>query len=290
MLLLPALALNVLISSGTFLVAKRTVVEFPPLVLALFRFVLAAGVLWPLVRLLGPRQRIERADRGRILLVGILGVPLNQGLFLLGIQWASVSHSALLYALAPAFVLLIGAIRGSARPSLAQFAGVAIAFGGVLLLLLQRGLHFDRHSVRGDLVVLIAVVAWAAYLVAGRRLTHRYGSLLVTSETLLSGTLIFLPIGLLALPGFHPAAITRPAWWGLGYLAWLTSVGTYILWFWALKYLKTTTVATITNLQPLVAAALAWVFLREPLPAGFLLSMGLVLGGVWLTRIGPEVH
>ena len=42
-LLLPALAVNVIIASGTFLVAKRTLAEFPPLTLALLRFVLAAG-------------------------------------------------------------------------------------------------------------------------------------------------------------------------------------------------------------------------------------------------------
>ena len=141
---------------------------------------------------------------------------------------------------------------------------------------------------RGDVLVLVAVMAWAGYLVAGRGLTRRYGSLLVTSEALLAGTLIYLPVGLVALPGFHFETVTRTGWLGVAYLAWLTSVVTYVLWFWGLQYLKTATVATITNLQPLVTAGLAWLFLHEELPAGFLLSMGLVLVGVWLTRIGPE--
>ncbi len=284
-LLLPALGLNVLIASGTFLVAKATLREFPPLVLALFRFVLAAGVLWPITRWARPHKRIAPGDRGRIALLGLLAVPLNQGLFLYGMQWASASHAALLYALTPAFVTLFGVSRG-ARPRASQLAGIALAFAGVATLMAQRGLHFDRHSLAGDLIILAAVVAWALYLVAGRSVTRRYGPLLVTAESLAAGTLMYLPIGLIALRGFHPHAISAGGWSGLLYLAWLTSAVNYVIWFWGLQYLKASTVALMTNLQPVVTAAMAWVILDEPLPAGFALSAALVLGGVWIAQRG----
>jgi len=215
-------------------------------------------------------------------------VPLNQGLFLVGMQWASASHGALLYAVTPAFVVLIVALGGGPKPAATQLAGVAVAFAGVLLLLSQRGLHFDRHSLRGDLLVAGAVVAWAAYLVLGRGITRRYGPLLVTSEALRAGTILYLPVGLVALIGFHPQAVSAGAWLGVFYLAWLTSVLNYVLWFWGLQHLKAATVAMLTNLQPIVAAALAWTFLREPLPAGFVLCTALVLAGVWLTRYGAQ--
>ena len=94
----------------------------------------------------------------------------------------------------------------------------------------------------------------------------------------------FLPIGLLSLMSFHPSRITMPAWGGLLYLAWLTSALNYVIWFWGLEHLKPTSVAIMTNLQPLFTVAMAWVFLREPLPAGFILSTVLVLAGVWLTQ------
>src|SRR5213594_1986502 len=152
-LLLPALAINVLIASGTFLVAKRTLAEFPPLVLALTRFVLASAVLVPVTRWVLPGKRVLPRDRRRVLLLGVLAVPLNQGLFLFGLQWASASHAALLYALTPAFVVLFVAMRGGARPSGRQLKGIALAFAGVATLMLQRGLHVDRHSLTGDLVI-----------------------------------------------------------------------------------------------------------------------------------------
>src|SRR5206468_5358386 len=197
-----------LIASGTFLVAKETLRQFPPLPLMLLRFVLATLVLWPIARRLGRGRAIARVDRPRILLLALLAVPLNQGLFLYGLQWSSASHAALLYALTPAFALLFSSVMTRTRITLRQGLGILIAFAGVLTLLLQRGLHFDRHSVAGDAIILTAVVAWALYLVAGRRLIRKYGPLVVTAEALGAGTLMYLPIGLVAARHFDPGAIT----------------------------------------------------------------------------------
>ena len=283
-LLFPALGLNILIASGTFLVAKAAVREFPPLTLALLRFLLASAALWPLTRWLRPGVRIAAEDRGRVWLLGLLAVPLNQGLFLIGMVWASASHASLLYALTPAFVVLAGALRARRTPSAGAIAGIALAFLGVLTLMLQRGLHFDRHSVKGDAIILTAVVAWALYLVAGRRLIRKYGPLVVTAEALGAGTLMYLPIGLVAARHFDPGTITPGGWMGLLYLAWLTSAVNYVIWYWGLEHIRPHSIALLTNLQPLVTAAMAWALLHEALPAGFALATALVLGGVWLAQ------
>jgi len=283
-LLLPALGLNILIASGTFLVAKAAVREFPPLTLALLRFLLASAALWPLTRWLRPGVRIAAEDRGRVWLLGLLAVPLNQGLFLIGMVWASASHASLLYALTPAFVVLAGALPERRVPSAGAIAGIGLAFLGVLTLMLQRGLRFDRHSVAGDAIILTAVVAWALYLVAGRRLIRKYGPLVVTAEALGAGTLMYLPIGLVAARHFDPGAITPGGWMGLLYLAWLTSAVNYVIWYWGLEHIRPHSIALLTNLQPLVTAAMAWALLHEALPAGFALATALVLGGVWLAQ------
>jgi drug/metabolite transporter (DMT)-like permease len=282
-LLYPAMMLNVLIAAGTFLIAKAALREFPPLVLGLVRFTLASCALWPAARLLRPERRIARADRGRILVLGLLAIPLNQALFLYGMRWASATHAALLYALTPAFIILIAAARGT-RPSLRQVGGVALAFAGVLTLLLQRGLHFERNSLTGDLLILGAVVAWASYLYLGRGLTRRYGPILVTAEALLAGTLMFLPIGLLALRGFDFRTVSPAGWSGVLYLAWLTSGVNYLIFFWGIEHVGPAAVAVWSNLQPPTTAIMAWALLREALPAGFLLSAALVMGGVWIAQ------
>lgn len=283
-LLYPALVLNALIAAGTYLVAKQTLREIPPLPLTLLRFVASTLVMMAVAAVAAPGVRVERRDRPRVMLAGVLLVVGNAGLFMVGLQWTRAAHAALLYALTPAIVTLIEVLRARRAPTPLQSLGVAVAFAGVLMLLLERGLSFGADTWRGDLTILVAVCSWSWFTVLGRRLTPRYGPIRVVSDALLYGTLAYLPFGLWGLPGMHWQAITAGGWAGLAYLALLTASLNFVLWYWGVRYLPPTGVAVFSNLQPIAAAALAWMILGESLPPGFAVSTLLVLGGVWLTQ------
>ncbi len=286
-LLYPALTLNAIIAAGTYLVAKQTLREIPPLPLTLMRFVLASAAMAIAAAVLAPKERISAADRPRVFLAGVLLVVGNAGLFIIGLQWTKAAHAALLYALTPAIVTLIVAVRARRMPSALQLLGVAVAFAGVLMLLMERGLQFSPDTVRGDLTILVAVCSWSWFTVLGRGLTTRYGPVRVISDALIYGTLAFAPLGLWGWPQLHLAEVGALAWAGLAYLAFLTASLNFVLWYWGVRYLSPAGVSVFANLQPIAAATLAWWVLREPLPAGFLLSTLLVLAGVWLAQREP---
>ena len=78
---------------------------------------------------------LARADLPRVLLLGFLVVPINQGFFLFGLAHTTPTHAALLYALTPVIVYLMARrLLGEGR-ALATLAGIAIAFAGVLVIL-----------------------------------------------------------------------------------------------------------------------------------------------------------
>jgi drug/metabolite transporter (DMT)-like permease len=285
-LLYPGLLLGVLIAAGTYLVAKRTLQEIPPLPMTMIRFTLASSLMSAVLRW---KRRpgaaaIERGDRRRLALAGVLLVPVNAGLFAIGIQYTKAAHAALLYALTPAAVMLLGVLLHRRLPSPPSVAGVAVAFAGVAILLFQRGLAFDPQAMRGDLIILVAVFAWAGFTLMGRRLTARYGAVRTSGTAVMYGTLAFLPFGLWGLASFDPRPVSAWAWGGILYMAWLTAALNFVLWYWGVKHLSPAGVAVFSNLQPLFAALLAWLLLREALTPGFWLSTGLVLLGVWIVQ------
>jgi drug/metabolite transporter (DMT)-like permease len=251
--------------------------------MALMRFFLAAIVLWPL----GERKRagriIARSDQKKIWVLGLLAIPLNQGFFLYGLQWTTAAHSALLYGLTPLFVMLFAAWKLKERVTLWRVAGISLAFAGVVIVLLEQGLDLDPEQFRGDILVLLAVVAWALYTVLGKPLIEKYGAMVITARAMTYGTILFLPIGLTSIIEFQPALVGTEAWIGLLYCALLTSVVAYSLWYWALQYIDATQVAVFSNLQPVLAALLAWALLGEPLTTVFVGGGVLVLAGVFLT-------
>jgi len=279
---------HTLLAAGTYLLGKAATNHFPVLVLGLFRFTVAAFVFLLLVRIRRYDLALPfRQDRRNFLLAGFLGVLLNQVGFLWGLKLTLPSHAALLYALTPTVVLLLAWGRGLERPSLQKLFGIGLAFSGVVVVFHGRhGSILPLHWLAGDLLVLVAVFAWAGYTVVSRPLVMNYGAERATALSILAGSAMFLPLGLLGLPGFHPSAIPVIGWVGAVYLGLVASVVMYLLWFHALRLREPSRVAIAANGQPILTALLAWVFLAQPVTPQFGLGAVLVITGVVLTQLG----
>ena len=290
LLLYGALAAHTLFSAGTYLFAKRALQEIPALPLGMIRFAGASLILALLLRRLRPPgQRLPpRGAVRKLLVLAFVGVPLNQGFFLYGLQYSTAAHAALLYTLTPLFVLLLAQALLGEFPGWRTAVGTALALAGTVFVLLQRGFDLSRGPLLGDLLLLVAVVAWAVYTAEGRELVGRHGALPTIAWTLIGGTLLFLPLGLGSLlwPSNRAAlaAASPEAWWGVLYLVVITSVVAYLLWYWALKHLAAARVAVFTNLQPLATAALAHFFLGEHVTLAFLCGALVVISGVLLAQ------
>jgi drug/metabolite transporter (DMT)-like permease len=298
-LLYGALLFNTLLSAGTYLWAKRTLVEIPALTLGLMRFAGASVLLaLLLLRLRPPGARIPpRSAWRKLLLLSFFAVPMNQGFFLYGLQLSTAAHAALLYTLTPLFVLLLAQALIAEAPGWRTSLGTALALGGTIYVLFQRGLGAEawgRGPFTGDLLLLVAVFAWAIYTAEGRPVVARFGALPTIAWTLIGGTVLFLPLGLGSLlVESNRAAVAHAsaqAWWGLLYLCVVTSVIAYLLWYWALKHLEAARVAIFSNLQPLAVALLAHIFLGEQITAPFMLGAFVVIGGVLLAQWNKAVE
>ncbi len=275
------------ISAGTYLAAKRALDELPPWEVALARFTFA-GLLFGAI-LLHRRVRIARKDLLGLAALGFVAVPMNQGFFLAGLALSTPGHAALLYALTPIFVFLIARLRLGERATALKLAGIAVAFAGVLVVLGARGsvaLGGSSRMLLGDLLILLAVVAWAIVAVGGKVYAERYGATASTSAAIVMGSLFYLPVGL-ALSDVHRfARLTPIGWASLAYLVVMTSVVAYLLYYWALSRAQASRVAVWSNLQPVLTALLAWLAYGERLTGPFLAGGAMVLAGVLLAERG----
>ena len=257
--------------------------------MAVLRFATATVVFLLLQRLLPGRVRLAREDRGRVLLLGFIVVPVNQGCFLFGLQHTTATHASLLYALTPLVVFLMARrVLGEGNGG-QKLIGIAMAFAGVAVILLERGLAHELTVAAGDGIILVAVTAWAAYTVLSKPLLTRYPPLVVTSWVIVAGSLMFLPAAV--LPGAFPPAekLTPPVLGGILYLAIGTSVIAYGLWLYALRRLEASRVAIATNTQPVITGVLSWLIFGERFSPAFLLGAALVLAGVtWVETRGAR--
>ena len=277
----------VLIWGTNFAVTKVAIAQFPPLAFTAIRFAAGSLLMWLILERIEGRVRLPAGALPKLVALGVVGNTVYQLCFITGLGRTSATNSALLLSSMPTVVAVLGAALGVERVSRRVAAGIAVATAGVVLVLLARGAHFDRATLVGDLLMIVAVVAWAVYTVGLRRYALPLSPLRVTALTMITGTPGLVLAGIPELLSTDYGTIGVAGWGGLAYATLLSLVVAYLLWNASVGAVGPSRTAVYTCLTPLVAAAVAALLLGErpgpPQIAGALL----IVGGVLLARAGP---
>ena len=280
------LLLSTLIAGTTPIAAKYATAEISPLSLGFIRFGLAALLLLGVLLIRGERFKFTGSDRWRILWLGVLVVPINQPLFLIGTHKASAGHSGLIYALTPVFVLLLAAMVGMESITPKKIIGVILSFGGIAAIIVGAGIKFSPDFLLGDAMLLGAVFSWSLYVVGSKPLIARHGPLKTLAAAFLIGVILYSPIFLWDMHNVKWSAVSLDGWLGYLYLSLVTSFLGYFLWNWLLSRIDASKVSGINNLAPIVTLLLGVLLLDEPLTLLLVAGAVTTILGVAITQRG----
>jgi drug/metabolite transporter (DMT)-like permease len=244
-----------------------------PQALAMARMVGAALFFQALTRVARWLRPTTWRDQGALALLSVLGISLNQTLFLIGLQTTSPMSAALLGVTIPVFSAALAVIARQERGSLRLALGIAVAMSGVLWL---TGIHAVD---RGAVIVLANCVSYSSYIVFSRRIIQRLGAVTVITWLFTWGAVLFAPIG---VPALLAGAATWSArgWAFCGYIVIVPTIVAYLANAWALGRSSASLVTVYIYMQPLLTAVLAWVQLRQAPTGQMLGSAVLIVAGV----------
>jgi drug/metabolite transporter (DMT)-like permease len=191
----------------------------------------------------------------------------------------SVAASSIEANCAPMLVTLFAWALWGERPRLPFLLALALAFGGMLLILAPK-LGGGGHALLGDALGLGTACFYAAYILAVARLRGRYGTGIVMFASTLVFTLILLPLAL--LERFLPA--TAQGWWVLIGCAVTAQVLGQGLIAYALAHLPATFGAVGLYVQVVAAGVYAWLLLGERLAPVQITGGAVVLAAIALAR------
>jgi len=227
----------------------------------------------------------SRRDLALFALCGVLGVSLNQSLYLSGLSFSSATDASIVGTLIPVFTAAIAVAAGLERLHWAKIAGVALGLAGALYLARADTFSLDRAGI-GDLMFVVNCLSYSAYLVLSRQLIVRYGAPTQIVWSFLFGALTVLPFGLPGLRVFASGA-HLPGWlfFTVSYTILFPTVLAYYLSAFALSEIESSTAASYVYLQPLMAIALAMPILGErPSPRTGLATLVIFAGVLLSTR------
>ncbi|MEZ5863600.1 MAG: DMT family transporter [Geminicoccaceae bacterium] len=265
---------------GSFVFVEIGLRELTPPWLVLARLALAALTLQLVMRLTGRTIAMGPALFGRFVVMGCLNnvVPFTL------IMWSQTaidgSLAAILNATTPFWIVLLAHfLTTDERATPHKLAGIAIGWGGVVVMLGPGALAGLGHDLLPQLAVILATLFYALSGLYARRLRD-VPPIAGAAWQLTASTSVMAPIVLLTQP--------FPAFFSLAPLTWAAVLGmalastalAYVLFFRILRTAGPTNLMLVTLLVPVTAVILGGLVLGERLSGEQVLGMAFILAGL----------
>jgi len=252
-----------LIWGVNFSVVKFGTTLINPLAYNGIRVSLAAVVLCAIVAIGRMPLPSARSIAG-LLGLGVLGNGVYQILFIEGVARTSASDAALVIAASPAFIAIIGRIRGVERVRARGILGIVLSIVGIGLVVVSTASGKEgTASLSGDVLVLLGSLSWAIYTVLLKPYTEHVPGMQLSAITMVGGAVPLLLIASPAVVHTHWSAMPFLGWSALVYSGVFALVIAYYFWYNGVRVLGPTRTSMYSNLQPIIAVLVAWALLHE---------------------------
>ena len=268
-----------LLFSANYLISKLGMRELSPLSFAWLRVFGAALLLW----FVGRRETLPPGSSRRVVLFAVLGVVVNQTMFLSGLAFTTVQVAAILITSIPVFAAGTAIVMGLERALASRIAGIVLACAGALLVVGGEGFHGTSRSLIGAVMILINCLSYALYLVISKPDMAFLSARALVPRMFAVGAVLMLPIAAVPLWRERWTSISAGAWLALVLVILGPTVAAYLLQAWALRYAESSVVAAYTYLQPILATLLGALFLGEHIRPIVVVAAAMIFTGVWLT-------
>jgi drug/metabolite transporter (DMT)-like permease len=285
-------ALIALMSFGwaaNYIAAKIALQAFPPLVFYAVRALMAALLILPAYWWEQRRgtPAPTRRDVPMLVVLGLVGIALNQFLFIVGLSRTSVAHASIFANMTPVLVLLLARARGLERITPRKVTGLVVALAGVVILQ-----AFDRNpqaggaTLLGDALTLGGAFVFAGFTVLSKPLAKWYSGITVNTWAYTMAAVLVAPACWWHPAGFAYARVPAAAWACVFFVALLPSVICNLIYYYALGRMEASRLSAFLYVQPPVATLMGIAVLGEPVTVWLAISGAVILLGVYLAERG----
>ena len=239
-----------------------------------WRFALGYLFLW----ILAPKKLTLKKRKHEIffLLCGLTGVSFYYLLQNIALRLTSAADVSIIGGCAPIATCLLYQIINRKRGQAYFYLGFVIAISGIILVC--KSGNSSAGSLKGDLIMIAAIIAWGFYSIISEMLTQMgYDSILCVRRFFFWGLLSMLPfMGQMSAPAvlLDPHILLHLLYIGVG-----GSGMTFLLWNIAIQKLGAVSSSVYIYLMPVVTIAVAFLVQKDPLTIGIICGSALTILG-----------
>ena len=273
-----------IIYGANYSIAKLVMPDFiPPFGFILIRVSVSAMLFFIMSRFFA-KEKVEAADRKRLILCAVFGIATNQLLFFKGLSLTSPINSGLIMVTNPLFVLILSRIILHEKMGWKRVVGIVSGITGAIILIVYGNRHSGSLSnPLGDLFIMLNSLSYAVYLVMIKPLMYKYHPVTIMKYVFVSGAFLVSPFGYTDFLHINWSAFTGMIWAATFFVVIGTTFFAYLFNTLALRTLSPGVVSVYIYLQPVMAAAFAMLFGKDHPSIVHLVSAIFIFAGVYLT-------
>ena len=239
------------------------------------RFLFGSLFLAPV--LLRRTRKFTRKDFWIMLLASSVGIPLEFLVQFKGLELTTVSHASLMVGTLPILLALGSFVFLGEELGFFDWCALALSGIGVVLITISKSSSdAPRSSVKGDVLIVISMVAVVALALVTKHLMDAYDPMKVTVAMIYSGTpFLLLWLFIVDAPRF---SFSPTAWFAVAAQGLLATALAYLLWNWGMARVPAARAGVFFNMEPLVGAALGVLILHETLGSMAIVGGAMILG------------
>jgi len=255
-----------------------------PMALVFFRLISATLFLSLLIGISGKFEKIHKKDY-RIFLLLAFFEPL---LYFLGESYGmtmvSSTTGAIIISLIPLLTPIAAYILFMEKLSWFNFAGIAISFAGVLLVLIGKNFRLNA-PLSGVVLMFLAVISAVSYSATIVYLAKKYRPLTIIWIQSILGTIFFLPLFII-----FDLEETMNIQWNWEVISPVIKLGifpsalSFLFYTRAIREIGITKANTFTNFIPVFTAILSFFILSEEMPPGKVIGIIVVVTGLLISQ------
>jgi drug/metabolite transporter (DMT)-like permease len=273
--------------SLSYLSIKVIVDEINPALSAFYRFVVAAIILFIVLKVKFPEEKVLKEDKLKLALGGLFGIAIYFIFENYSVAYTSASNVAILIASIPIFTLFSQRLIYKEKMTYGKIIGASLSVVGIIIIIVskERVSLFSKGSI-GDLMALGAVFTWIIYNMVCSSFKGNYKSITITTYQIIWGSL-FLSPSLFFSPLEMPS--TKVVL-NIVFLSIFCSCIGYIIYVYCLKELGATITTTYINLQPIMSLIAAAVILKEVITIWQVAGCIIIIIGVTLVSFDGKFN
>lgn len=271
--------------SGAFIAGKFSVAEFPVYSLTFFRFLIAAVVLFFILKIKGIDLTLDRKDIPRILLLSLLGMVGYHVFFFTALKHTSSVNTSLIAAMNPIMTTIMASIFLKEKFPQKAIGGILISFTGVTLIVTNGSLEIIRSMSFniGDIYMLMAILSFSIYFIVLKGIVGRVDPMKLTFYVFFFCAVMLVPMVIYENPMEFLPNTTSKGWGSLIYMSIFASVIAYLIQQISVKRIGPAKTSLYVNLVPLFSMIMAYFILGEQITLPKVFAGAMIISGVLIT-------